>query len=329
MSNFNCKGNPEEDEDLAFTNVELAGPSTAVPERAGSGWPLAGLPPRYENHEAIKMQTLGPPQPPNAPAAQEAPAPGPGDGPFNFGFFKPQRDSRTKLFIGAIIFLLVVIIGLIIALPVVAHKKHILSSPQNTTIFTTTTFSTTLVSTQLVSTTQTDNLSFTTTQVSSTTQVTTQTATLTSLLPNPTSVSTCWDLLNNICANTTQVPDDTHSGAFGDCENVFGYFYCGVIQNLEAQNLFIIPVDDSPLCGGMQKFCKGINLGSDPQGLQPSEGASKTTGIQVVPVSKRDMRSITTSTRGEERQVSRVHRPTITPGPLPTEVFMTMRDTGR
>jgi hypothetical protein len=301
-------------EDLAFTLEEMAGPSNAVHDRASSAWPLSVLPPSYENQGSIEMHNLGPPQPLNLAAVQVPPPPGPGDEPFNFGFFKPHRDSRTKTFIGVIIFLLLVVVALTVALPIVAHKKHTSSLPQNTTIFITTTFSTTLVSTQLISTTQTDDISFTTTQVSPTTQVTTQTTTLTSLLPNPTSVSKCWDLLNNICANTTQVPADTHSGAFGDCENVLGYFYCGVIQNLEAQHLFIIPVDDSPLCGGMQNFCNGINLGSDPFGLQPDEGASTTSGIQVVPVSKRDLRSMTTSTTVAERQLARNSRPASTPG---------------
>ncbi|KAE9369712.1 hypothetical protein N431DRAFT_381011 [Stipitochalara longipes BDJ] len=328
MSNSGHNGNQKGDEDLAFTAEEMAGPSTAVPNRVSSGWPLGGFPPRYENQESIEMQNLAPPQPPNPPAQRLAAA-APGDGSFNFGFFKPRRDARTKLFIGAIISLLLVVIALVIALPIVAHKKHTASQPQNATIFITTTFSTTLVSTQLVSITQTDNVSFTTTQVTSTTQVTTQTTTLTSLLPNPTSVSTCWDLLNDICANTTQVPSNTHSGVFGDCENVFGYFYCGVIQNLEAQNLFIIPVDDSPLCGGMRNFCNGINLGSDPLGLQPSEGSSTKSAIQVVPVTKRDVRSMTTRTRVAERKLLKVHNPTMTLGPLPTEVLMAMLETGR
>jgi hypothetical protein len=226
-----------------------------------------------------------------------------------------------------------VIITLSTLLPVFAHKKAAAILQHNTTVSISTTVSTTLVSTESLSftatevssTTQvnTENLSFTTTEVTATTQVTTQTTTLTSLLPNPTSVPNCWTLLQDICANTTEVPSNIHSGAFGDCEEVFGYFYCGMIQELENQHIFIIPADDTPFCGGMKDFCNGIQI-SNPEGLQSSAPASTSSDIQVIPVTKRG--AVKAANTGVAvRQLSRIQRTTTLPGPLPTDYLQTMR----
>lgn len=229
------------------------------------------------------MRNLGPPQTPAPSVAQVQAGPTTKEG-FNFGFFKPKKDARRKYIVALIVLLIIVIAALSIVFPVLSHNKQAehLPLPQNTTI------STTLVSTDMVSTTLLE--------VSTTTQVTTQTTTLTSLLPNPTSVNKCWDLLSDICANTTQVPSDTSTGAFGDCVNVFGFFYCGVIQDLEAQHIFIIPADDSPFCFGMRGFCSGIHLG-DPLDLHSSNSmtTSKPSGIQVIPVTNRGAVEATTT----------------------------------
>lgn len=301
------------DEDLPFTTAEMVGPSTSANDHPDPNWPFQGRPPSYLFQEPIEMRNLRPPYHSPPPVAQKPAAPALRDGPFNFGFFKPQKDAKRKFFICLIVFLMLTIMALSVAFPIVAHKRNAAFLLQNTTVSVSATLPTTPFLTQLVSTTKTEEFLSTTTEVSSTTQVTTQT-TLTSLLPNPTSVNNCWNLLADICANTAQVPSDTHSGAFGDCENVFGYFYCGVIQNLEKQGIFIIPADDSPFCFGMKAFCDGIHLG-DPLGLHSK---TKTlSAVQVIPVTKREV--VETTTGNIARQLSRTHGPMWTSGLLPTD----------
>jgi hypothetical protein len=63
-------------------------------------------------------------------------------------------------------------------------------------------------------------------------------------------------MLENICANTTRGP-----ASFGDCHEVLGIFYCGLIQDLKIKGL-IKPTDDaSPMCPGMLDFCEGVQGG--------------------------------------------------------------------
>ncbi|KAN0122748.1 hypothetical protein V8E51_001074 [Hyaloscypha variabilis] len=91
----------------------------------------------------------------------------------------------------------------------------------------------------------------------------TETATVTSLPPAPlsasdsvASISRCWSMLENICANATRGP-----ASFGDCHEALGIFYCGLIQDLKIKGL-IKPTDDaSPMCPGMLDVCEGVQGG--------------------------------------------------------------------
>jgi hypothetical protein len=234
------------DEDLAFSPEELGPAPISATERWGSFSPP---PPSYPAYESYEMRTM----PPQNSAIQGQGAPGPPkDEPFNFGFFKPKKDARRKYLIALIIFLIAVIATLTTVFSVLAHKKKVEPVPQNITF--TATLSTVMVSTQV--TTQPTTLVQSSTIFQSTTL--TQTTTTTSLLPNPTSVNKCWEVLANICANTTQVPANTNTGDFGDCNPVLSVFYCGLVQQFNNKGIFIIPADESPICGGMRDFCQKI-----------------------------------------------------------------------
>ncbi|KAE9381191.1 hypothetical protein N431DRAFT_457800 [Stipitochalara longipes BDJ] len=91
----------------------------------------------------------------------------------------------------------------------------------------------------------------------------TQTTTITSLPPIPlsasdsvASISRCWSMLENICANGTHGPAD-----FGDCHEALGIFYCGLIQDLKIKGLITLTDDASPMCPGMLDFCEGVQGG--------------------------------------------------------------------
>ncbi len=95
-------------EDLAFTQE---GTGTTNEQSFSSGQP-AGLPPNYSNDESFEMRKFSPRFPPfpgSSPAGpQDRSAKDPGDKPF--AFYKPQKDPRTKLYIGMLVFLTIVII---------------------------------------------------------------------------------------------------------------------------------------------------------------------------------------------------------------------------
>jgi hypothetical protein len=251
MSNSDNHQAQKSDDDLAFTPEEL-GPRS--------------LPPSYPNNESYEMRNMAPANP--ATQGPGAPEP-PRDEPFNFGFFKPKQDARRKYFIALIIFLTLVIATLTALLGVLTHKRKADPVPQNITV--STTMSTALISTEMVSTTlvstqittQVSTLPVTSFQSTTTTETTT--TTITSLLPNPTSVEKCWGVLADICDNSTTVPTDTNSGSFGDCKEVLGVFYCGLINQWSGKGIFIIPADESPICGGMEEFCNSVdNIGGLP-----------------------------------------------------------------
>jgi hypothetical protein len=295
-------------EDLAFAREEMG----FTNQQSFSTEPLPGPPPNYSNDESIELRNLGPRFPPPGPppaGPQNQPAPDPGDRPF--AFYKPQKDPRTKLYIGMLVFLTIVIIILatVLGLTILSHeKKAAVQLPQSTTI---STISTTLVSTE--------TLSFTATEVSSTTQVTTQTRTLTSVLPNPTSVPGCWSLLQDLCGNTNEIdPGALYKEYWDQCQEIYGIFYCGVIQQLESQHMFNIPADDSPVCNGMLAFCDKIGMG-DPLRLHLRAPATSTSLIlqRITPVSKRGFIDMTPGDK--VRQLSRIHHSTRVPGPLPTD----------
>jgi flagellar basal body-associated protein FliL len=232
------------DEDLDFTPAEMAAGPASANEHLSSAWPL----PPYPGHKSYEMRNIAPRAPLQA-ATQGQAGPNPRE-PFGMSFFKSRKDASRKYFIALIIFLTITIVTLATVFSMLlSHVHQHERVPQNITI----TITTTLLSTQI------EMQPITATQNSTTTQ--TSTSTTTSSLPNPTSVSKCWDLLNNICANTTQVPADTDTGDFGDCVPMFGFFYCGVIQQFEKEHLFIIPADDSPFCSGMRAFCNTIDVG--------------------------------------------------------------------
>jgi len=257
-----------DEEDLAFTPEEMAAGPASTNERPDFQWPL---PPSYPSHESYEMRTHAPQAPlPTATLAQAGPKPR--EPPFDFSFFKPKKDASRKYFIALIIFLTIIIVTLVTVFStLLAHARKNEPVPQNITI--TTTLSTTLISTQIEMQPITATQNYTTTQTATTTS--------TSVLPNPTSVSKCWDLLSNICANTTSVPADTSTGEFGDCVPVFAFFYCGIIQQFEKERLFIIPADDSPICGGMKEFCNGIAVGVTGSATKVVEGGPGVS-IQVI-----------------------------------------------
>jgi hypothetical protein len=297
------KGN----KDLAYTQEEM-GPSN---QQSFSSGPPTGLPPHYTNDESVEMRNLGPPFPP-PPGLQDQPALAPGDR--GFAFYKPQNDPRTKLYIGVLVFLTIVIIILatVLGLTILSRKKEAaVQLPHSPTI---STISTTLVSTETIS--------FTATEVSATTQVTTQTRTLTSLLPNgpsPTSVPVCWSLLQDLCGNTTEVdPGVLYKEYWDQCEEIYSIFYCGVIQQLQNQHMFNNPVDTPPFCDGMLAFCDKIEMG-DPLRLRSMAPATSISAIRqlITPVSKRGI--VETRPGDKVRQLSGIHHPTRVPGPLPTK----------
>ena len=276
-----------------------------------SSGPPTGLPPQYTNDESIEMRNLGPRFLP-PPGPQNQPGLAPGDR--GFAFYKPQNDPRTKLYIGVLVFLTLVIIILatVLGLTILSHKKEAaVQPPYSTTI---STISATLVSTE--------TLSFTTTEVSATTQVTTQTRTLTSLLPNgpsATSVPGCWSLLQDLCGNTTEVdPGVLYKEYWNQCEEIYGIFYCGVIQQLDNQHMFKIHTDTAPFCDGMLAFCDKIEMG-DPLRLRSMAPATSTSSVLqlTTPVSKRGIVHATPG--GKVRQLSGIHQPARVPGPLPTK----------
>jgi hypothetical protein len=297
------KGN----KDLAYTPEEMG----STNQQSFSTGPPTGLPPQYTNDESIEMRNLGPRFLP-PPGPQDQPALAPGDK--GFAFYKPQNDPRTKLYIGVLVFMTIVIIILatVLGLTILSHKKEAaVQLPHSPTI---STISTTLVSTE--------TLSFTATEVSATTQVTTQTRTLTSLLPNdpsPTSVPGCWSLLQDLCGNTTEVdPGVLYKEYWDQCEEIYSIFYCGVIQQLQNQHMFNNPVDTPPFCDGMLAFCDKIEMG-DPLRLRSMAPATTTSSILqlITPVSKRGF--VDTTSGHMVRQLSGIHHPTRVPGPLPTK----------
>lgn len=278
-------------------------------QQSFSSGPPAGPPPNYSNDNSFEMKNPGPwfPPPPGPPLAgpQDQPAPYPGDRPF--AFYKPQKDPRTKLYIGMLVFLttVITILATAMGLTIPSYKKEAaVQLPHSTTI---STISTTLVSTE--------TLSCTATAVSATTQVTTQTRTLTSLLPNcpsPTSVPGCWSLLQDLCSNQTEIdPGALYKEYWDQCEEIYSIFYCGVIQQLDNQHMFNIPANTSPFCDGMLAFCDRIEMGEPLilRSIAPATGTSPILRL-ITPVPKRGFVAT--------MQPSRIRHPTRVPGPLPT-----------
>jgi hypothetical protein len=86
----------------------------------------------------------------------------------------------------------------------------------------------------------------------------TQTTTVTSLSANPNpdsvvSVSRCWDMLENICANATRGP-----ASFGDCGETLSIFYCGMIQNLKFRRIIPASNDTSHDYPWMLDFVRSL-----------------------------------------------------------------------
>ncbi|PMD20704.1 hypothetical protein NA56DRAFT_722691 [Hyaloscypha hepaticicola] len=283
-------------------------------QQSFSSGPPEGPPPNYSNDDSFEMKNPGPcfPPPLGPPPAgpQNLPAPYPGDRPF--AFYKPQRDPRTKLYIGMLVFLTIVItiMATVLGLTISSHKEAAVQLPYSTTIST--------ISTPLVST---ETLSCTATAVSATTQVTTQTGTQTSLLsngPRPTSVPGCWSLLQDLCSNKTEIdPGVLYQEYWDQCEEIYSIFYCGVIQQLDNQHIFNIPANTSPFCDGMLAFCDRIEMG-EPLLLRSMAPATSTSPILqlITPVSKR--RFVATMLGHTKMLPSRIRHPTRVPGPLPT-----------
>lgn len=82
------------------------------------------------------------------------------------------------------------------------------------------------------------------------------------------------------------------------------FFYCGVIQKLEAERELILPADDSPICFGMRDFCGGITIGNpNPLSSSKTVPASNTSGLRVVPVTGRGENTALEATGVSVRQL--------------------------
>jgi hypothetical protein len=73
-------------------------------------------------------------------------------------------------------------------------------------------------------------------------------------------VEQCWQLLNSICLNDTQIPEDD-GGIYGDCYPAFRYFYCGLLPVLPNVVEVNAPGATFQYCDNMQGFCKAVNEG--------------------------------------------------------------------
>ncbi|KUJ08762.1 uncharacterized protein LY89DRAFT_764097 [Mollisia scopiformis] len=127
----------------------------------------------------------------------------------------------------------------------------------------------TAVSTLVQQTTIVQISTLQTTLPTATTQLSTVTATSTLSTIQPSAVSACWVLLDDICNNSTQVPPDLTNDGFGNCSTIYRFFYCGLINHLEAIGDLILPADSSPICGGMKEFCNSNEANSTEALVEP------------------------------------------------------------